>query len=231
MGVSYEDMLANKKQKAYALHRDASKRINFGGWGVMSVRRLRATMNKERRDGDPLIDDRRAGEIMRAWEARWEPEAYFDAVANFFPDRDRWALGAIRQFISDRVRAYISFPDACNGLFSGLAADAAAAAYTAVCRACELARPGDPLYDCHPVLTVHDSIVLEVPLATLHVSATEATRIYVEVGQSYTPDVLLRAEPAATLMLDKDAEPVYINGELNLWTNQRSTVRSHVSAA
>ena len=69
-----------------------------------------------------------------------------------------------------KVRAYISFPDACNGIFSGLAADAAGMAYAAVCRACELAQKGDPLYDCHPVLTVpHDSIVLEgAALTTLH---------------------------------------------------------------
>jgi hypothetical protein len=217
MGVSYEEMLANKKKKPYSLHRDQSKEVNFGGWGVMSARRLRAQMNKKRQDGDPLVDDWRAAEIMRAWETRWDPEEYFSAVARFFPDNDRWSLGSIRQFISGRVRAYISFPDACNGFFSGLAADAAGMAYTVVCRACELAQKGDPLYDCHPVLTVHDSIVLEVPLETLHVSATEATRLYVEVGQSYTPDVLLRAEPAASLMLDKNAEPVYVNGELNLW--------------
>jgi hypothetical protein len=218
MGVSYEEMLANKKRKPYSLHRDQSKEVNFGGWGVMSVKRLRASMNKKRQDGDPLVDDYRAAAIMRAWETRWDPEEYFSAVARVFPENDRWALGSIRQFVSNRVRAYISFPDACNGIFSGLAADAAGMAYTAVCRACELATKGEPLYDCHPVLTVHDSIVLEVPLETLHVSATEATRIYVEVGQSYTPDVQLRAEPAASLMLDKNAEPVYVNGELNLWT-------------
>jgi hypothetical protein len=217
MGVSYEEMLANKKKKPYSTNRDQSKEVNFGGWGVMSVKRLRASMNKKRQDGDPLVDDWRAAEIMRAWEQRWDPEEYFSAIARFFPDNDRWSLGSIRQFISNRVRAYISFPDACNGIFSGLAADAAGMAYTAVCRACELASKGDPLYDCHPVLTVHDSIVLEVPLQTLHVSASEATRIYVEVGQSYTPDVLLRAEPAASLMLDKNAEPVYVNGELRLW--------------
>jgi hypothetical protein len=217
MGVSYEEMLANKKKKPYSLHRDQSKEVNFGGWGVMSVKRLRASMNRKRQDGDPLVDDWRAAEIMRAWETRWDPEEYFSAVARFFPDNNRWALGSIRQFVSNRVRAYIAFPDACNGIFSGLAADAAGMAYTAVCRACELAEPGEALYDCHPVLTVHDSIVLEVPLATLHASATEATRIYVEVGQSYTPDVQLRAEPAASLMLDKNAEPVYKNGELQLW--------------
>jgi hypothetical protein len=216
-GVSYEEILANKKKKPYSLHRDASKEVNFGGWGVMSSRRLRGQMNKKRADDAPAVSLERAIEIMRAWEERWDPAPYFDAIARFFPEGDRWALGAIRQFLSDRVRAYISFPDAANGLFSGLAADAAAMSYTQVCRACELAVRGEPLYDCHPVLTVHDSIVLEVPLPSLHESATEATRIYVEVGQSYTPDVLLRAEPAASLMLDKDAESVYSNGELQLW--------------
>jgi hypothetical protein len=220
--VSYEEMLANKKKKPYSLHRDQSKEVNFGGWGVMSPKRLRSQMNKKRQADQPAVDLYRATEIMRAWEQRWDPELYFDAIANYFPDRNRWALGSIRQFVSNRIRAYISFPDACNGMFSGLAGDAAGAAYTAVCRACELAVKGEPLYDCHPVLTVHDSIVLEVPLSTLHVSATEATRIYVEVGQSFTPDVLLRAEPAASLMLDKNAEPVYVNGELKLWPQQQA---------
>lgn len=218
MGVSYEEMLANKKQAPYSLHRDQSKEVNFGGWGVMSAKKLRARMNKKRLDHEPPVSLERAESIMRAWEKRWDPEEYFSAIACFFPEKDRWRLGAIRQFISDRVRAYISFPDASNGMFSGLAADAAAMAYTQVCRATELARRGEPLFDCHPVLTVHDSILLEVPLQSLHESATEATRIYVTVGQRYTPDVLLRAEPAASLMLDKNAEPVYVQGELKLWT-------------
>lgn len=220
MGVSYEEMFSNKKRLPYSLHRNQSKEVNFGGWGVMSAARLRAQMNKKRQLGQEPVDDIRAAEIMRAWENRWEAWLYFDAIARFFPEGNRWGLGAIRQYISNRVRAYISFPDACNGKFSGLASDAAAMASTQVCRACELATKGDPLYDCHPVMTVHDSLTLEVPLVTLHESATEATRIYVEVGQRYTPDVLLKAEPAASLMLDKDAEPVYVNGELQLWTKQ-----------
>jgi len=217
MGVPYEEMLANKKRLPYSLQRDQSKEVNFGGWGVMSPRRLQASMNKKRRATDPVITVHRAAEIMRAWEERWDPEEYFQAVGRFFPEGDRWALGAIRQFISDRVRAYISFPDACNGLFSGLAADAAADAYTAVCREAELARRGEPLYDCHPVLTVHDSIVAEVPLGTLHVSGQRACEVYVKTAQRWTPDVQLTAAPAASLMLDKNAEPVYKDGELQLW--------------
>lgn len=220
MGVPYEEMLANKKQYPYVLHRNQSKEVNFGGWGQMTARRLRMSMNKKRRPEDPIVDDHRAAAIMRAWSERWEAELYFDAISRFFPGRDRWALGCLRQFMSDRVRAYISFPDACNGAFSGLAADAAAMAYATVCYACELAPKGHPLYDCHPVLTVHDSIMLEVPLATLHVSAMAATEIYVQTAQGFTPDVKLHAEPAASLYMDKDAEPVFKNGELQLWGRQ-----------
>lgn len=217
LGCSYEEVLANKKHGKYQLARNQSKEVNFGGWGVMTPRRLMLQMNKKRRPGDPIVTLEQATEIMRAWEARWEPQTYFDAVARMFPEHNPWSVTTIRQFISGRIRALVGFPDACNGLFSGLAADASGAASYELGKACKLAEPGEPLYDCRQISTIHDETLLYAPLKTLHESAFAATKIFVDTAQQFTPDVRLTAAPAAMLNYDKDADTVLKNGELQLW--------------
>jgi len=216
LGCTYDEILANKKVKdsKYEKARKQSKEVNFGGWGVMTPQRLMLQMNKKRKPGDEIVSERRAYEIMNAWETRWEPQSYFDAVGALFPDGNRWGLATIKQFISGRIRANCTFPDACNGFFSGLAADAASAAYYAVGRACSLGE----LRDCHLLVPIHDEILMEIPLDGLHEYAYRARDLFVGAAQQFTPDVKLSAEPAAMFAYDKNADTVKKDGELQVWT-------------
>lgn len=217
LGCSYEEILENKKVGKYKLARQQSKEVNFGGFGVLSAKRLAQQMNRKREKDEPIIDLPRAQQIMRAWAARWEAESYFDAVGALFPEQNRWGLATIKQFVSGRIRANIDFPTACNSFFSGLAADSSAAGFVALGRACALATRSDPLYDTHLLFPVHDEIVFEVPLDRLHEAATSGCSVFLEAARAFFPDVRLEAEPAAMFAYHKDAAPVYSNGELQIW--------------
>lgn len=220
LDCTYEEVLANKKVKGskYQKARDQSKEVNFGGWGVMTPRRLMLQMNRKRGVDDEIVTEDRAIEIMQAWEARWEPQAYFDFVKTLFPDHNQWGRATYEQYISGRIRAHADFPAVANGLFSGLATDASQHGDTEVTEACYLAGPKDPLYQARPVMSVHDEILMYIRLDRLHEGAYGATKIFVDTAQQYTPDVKLKAEPAAMLNYDKNADTVLDkNGELQLW--------------
>jgi hypothetical protein len=215
----YAEILANKKQAGskYELCRKQSKEINFGGWGVMTAMRLMMQMNKKRGENDPIVTIERALEIMRAWETRYEPQGYFEAVKNMFPDGNQWGRATIKQFVSGRIRAHIDYPAACNTLFSGLAADASQAGDTAVTEACYLSGTSDPLWEARPLMSIHDELLIEVREDRFHDALYAATKIFVDTAQAYTPDVKLGAAPAAMLAYDKNADTVLKDGELQIW--------------
>ena len=174
-------------------------------------------MNKKRKENDPIVSIERATEIMKAWEARWTPQAYFAAIEALFPEGNRWSRTTIKQFVSGRIRGCVDFQAACNTFFSGLAADASQSGDLALTEACYLADENSPLWQARPLLSVHDEVIVEVLLSRLHEAAFLATKIFLDTAQSYTPDVKLYAEPAAMLAYSKDAEMVLKDGQLQLW--------------
>lgn len=216
LNCSYEEAYTNRKHGKYALARQQSKEVNFGGYGLLSAKRLMLQMNKKRKDGDPIITIERAEEILQAWRERWKPDGYFDFCKSLFGGNE-WGMTTIKQYVSGRVRAHVDYPTVCNSFFSGLAADASQHADTEVTEKCLLAGPSDPLWEARPLLSVHDELVAKVRLDRLHAGAMQMTDIFRSTAQSYTPDVKLNAEPAAMLAYDKNAEPVWKDGELQLW--------------
>lgn len=216
---SYEEAYAKRKEGKWALARQQSKEVNFGGWGVMSARRLWQQMNKKRADYEPKISLYEAERIMDAWKHKWEPEGYFRAIRAMFPDgaRDFDEVATYSQFISGRVRAHAYFPDVANGTFSGLATDAIKDALFAVSLRCDTDLPGAALHGCYPVLYVHDEVISELPIATAHEAALEMTDVMLTAFNRWTPDVPVRAEPALMTRWFKQAEPKYENGRLVPW--------------
>lgn len=215
----YEEVLANRKTGIYKKARQDSKEVNFGGFGCLSPKRLTLQTNKKAKNKDERIDDERAKVIMRAWEARWEPQNYFDAVRALFPNGDGRGLATIKQFVSGRVRAHIDFPTACNTFFSGLAAEGMKAALFALAEACYTAKPSDALYGTHPVLSIHDENLLEHPIDRAVDAAWAACEIMINEFNRYVPDVHVRAKPALMEYWDKNAEDIYDEtGLLAIWT-------------
>jgi hypothetical protein len=216
---SYEEAFSKRKEGRWALARQQSKEVNFGGWGVMSADRLWRQMNKKRAEWEPKVSLEEAARIMRAWRERWEPESYFAAIRAMFPDgaRDYEETATYSQFVSGRVRGQAFFPDVANGIFSGLATDAVKAALFDLALRCDVDRPGDELFDCHPVLYVHDEVIAELPIRRAHEAAYAMTDVMLRAFNRYTPDVPVRAEPALMTAWFKKAEPRFENGRLVPW--------------
>jgi hypothetical protein len=216
---SYEEAFSKRKEGRWALARQQSKEVNFGGWGVMSATRLWQQMNKKRQEWEPKVSLEEAARIMRAWRERWEPDDYFAAIRRMFQDggRDYEETCTYRQFISGRVRGQAFFPDAANGIFSGLATDAIKAALFDLALRCDTDRPGDDLFDCYPVLYVHDEIIAELPIRRAHEAAYAMTDVMLTAFNRYTPDVPVRAEPALMTAWFKKAEPKFEEGRLVPW--------------
>jgi hypothetical protein len=206
IGSTYEETYANRKTGKWKKSRDQSKEVNYGGWGVMSPKRLMLQMNKKASSPEDHIDLRRAEQIMSAWNNRWDAERYFDWVGSLFPNGDKWGLTTIRQFISERVRGHVDFPAACNTFFSGLAADAIKFSVWKLEQACSLAGPSDALFEARPILYVHDEVLAELRRDRQHEAAYEMARIMVEAHNVYTPDFPVKAEPALMEYWDKDAD-------------------------
>jgi hypothetical protein len=107
-------------------------------------------------------------------------------------------------------------------MFQGLLADVGKRAY------CQMSREGylgvkddgspSPLAGARFPLFLHDEPLAELRRETAHVAAPRIAEIMVQSGYDLAPDVFWKAEPALSLMMSKDAEPVYDDaGNLTLW--------------
>jgi len=65
---------------------------------------------------------------------------------------------------------------------------------------------------------MHDELLVEVPLETLHECAMEISSLMVDAMGYLIQDVKVEAEPCAMLRWDKKATPVYENGRLGIWS-------------
>jgi hypothetical protein len=108
-------------------------------------------------------------------------------------------------------RARCSFTEAANGFsLQGPSADGMKIGVFNLQRACWDPSLRSCLYGCRLLAAIHDEAIITVPNdCYLHERAFEASRIWIEGMRQITPDVLIKAEPAAMVRWEKDAEPVY----------------------
>ena len=208
LGCTYEEVLANKKSGKYKDARQLAKGVNFGGLGGLGAKGFMHLANRTAKTPADRIDERTARKVISAWLSTWKPEKYFDQV--------RGALGGERdgrcnltQLRSGRVRGMLSFTEACNSLFSGLAADGNKSALYECVKACELLPlENSPFAGCRVVCFLHDEIMFEIPKATATASAEALCALMLETKKSWTPDVKAGAEPALMERWFKDAAEV-----------------------
>lgn len=212
LNTSYEEAFARKKDKDVKDARQASKPGNFGypgglGWaGFMGYAKSNYGM---------VIGPERAKEIKAAWTAEWEPQAYF-ALINQLTGGYGVNRGEAIHPISLRRRAWVSYTEAANGFFQGLAGDAKKEAGFRLSREMYTDQ-GSPLFGSYLLNDVHDEFLMEIPLDRLHEGAHRAADVMVAAARRWMPDCPPRAEPAAMLEWAKDAEAVYENGKLVPW--------------
>jgi len=113
-------------------------------------------------------------------------------MSEYFKKID-WAVtehGAIEQLYSGRLRGDVSYTDACNGMFQGLAADIAKDAGFKLARECYVGvLEGDRITNF-----VHDEFVCEVPEGLAQEHAKMIELILVDAARPWLPGVKLGVE-------------------------------------
>lgn len=214
VGVSYEE--AQRRQKAGDERvddaRQTAKVANFGFPGGLGVRRF-VDFAKAIYGVD--ITEHDARRLKATWLASWpEFEAYFAHVGRICDELNP----AIDQLFVGRKRGGVSYTEACNSLFQGLAADAAKAAGFVVSRACYV-EPRSPLYGSRVVNFVHDEIIIETPEDRAPEAAEELARLMVSGASVLMPDVPPRAEPVLMRRWSKKAKAIRDDaGKLVPWS-------------
>jgi len=214
LGIPYEEALELLKARDPKMKRtrQMAKVANFGYPGGMGAEAFRSYAK-----GYGLeISEREAKDLRDNWFTAWpEMEPYFNFVNSQI--QGRGFNGEIRQFVTDRVRGDVSFTQACNSYFQGLAADGAKHALFQVSKRC-YTDPDSVLYGSRPIMFIHDEIVLETPEDKAPEAADELARVMRDTMQLFTPDVPIKTDVALMSRWYKDAEETRsLSGKLQVW--------------
>jgi hypothetical protein len=215
LGWTYERALnAYRNGDPQAKHaRQLAKVANFGFPGGLSSRGM---VSYAAGFGVTIAQDE-AEELKTAWLDRYpEMELYFAGVA------DMVAAGHGDYTYTDPVSGYtrggIGFNDGCNHPFQHRVSVGAKAAAWAVNRAAYDKRLGSPLYGTRPWNFVHDEIIIAAHRSKAAAAAAELSKVMTRELQIVCPDVRITADAHIMDRWYKDAEPVCIDGQLAIWT-------------
>ena len=210
LGITYEDALKAKHEPDVDNARQVGKVGNFGFPGGLGIARF---VTFARKQYGVEITEQEAAALKDYWLQAWpEFRDYFKWVGDQCDER----VPRIKHHFSNRFRGNVSFCEACNSFFQGLAADAAKAAGFLIARACYV-EPGSPLFGCRPVNFVHDEFILEAPEHRAADAAVELARLMVLGASPFLPDVPPLAEPYLMRRWSKKAGPIFKDGRLIPW--------------
>ena len=191
--------------------RQVSKALNFGLPGGMSA----ATFIKYAKNYGIELTQQEAQKLKADWLKSWpEMSRYFRYISS----QTRMGEARVVQFMSNRVRGGVSYTQACNTYFQGLASDGAKDALFQVANACYNVS-ASALYGSRPVAFIHDEIICEVPIWNASNAADELARIMRVSMKQWTPDIEIKTTVAIAERWYKDADEVRNDkGELEPWT-------------
>jgi len=181
LGITYEDAVARKKDADVDKARQVGKCSNFGFPGGLGATRL---VHFAALQYGVILTEAQARRLKVQWFNAWPEMPLYFRLINEFIERG----ACVEQLFSGRFRGGLTYCEACNTPFQGLAADAAKAAGWLVCRACYVDR-ASPLFGCRIVNFVHDEILIEAPEPRAHEAAEELARLMVAGAAPWLPDV------------------------------------------
>ena len=202
MGISYCDALEKLKagDKETKKMRQTSKAASFGFPGGLGAESFVAFAKGYGAD----ITVRQAARLREDWFKTWpEMKQYFRSINNLLETSG----GVVSQFATSRVRGGLTFTQACNTFFQGLAADGGKAALFEVSKRC-YTDPTSALYGSKPVMFVHDEIIIESSIEKAAAAAEELSSVMVEEMERFTPDIPIKTSLALMRRWYKDAEEV-----------------------
>jgi DNA polymerase I-like protein with 3'-5' exonuclease and polymerase domains len=209
LGISYDEMLERVKagDKEAKEMRQRAKPANFGYAGGMGAGAFVAYAAQY---GVELTESE-AKELRSKWIETYDMRPWFAEAER------AQARGWVEVPRSQRRRGRVSYTQACNTPFQGMAADAAKDALFRVARECYVT-PSSPLYGSRPLVFVHDEIIIESPDERAPEAALRLSELMCEAMQGVAPDVPSAATPALCKRWLKGAEPAYDEaGRLKPW--------------
>tara|TARA_R110000765_G_scaffold270754_1_gene369550 strand:+ start:134 stop:2020 length:1887 start_codon:yes stop_codon:yes gene_type:complete len=212
LNMDYEDAVLARKagDKEVKEHRQLAKALNFGLPGGLGAE----TFCKFAKSYGVSLEEEYAVSLKKHWLSAWpEMREYFDHVSGLSPFGNDFTVVQLR---SGRHRGGTNYTAGCNTYFQGLAADGAKEAIWRVAKECFTS--GSVLAQCRPVAFIHDELILEVPEASVDAAARLLCTIMQEAMEIYIPDVKIGVEAVAMARWYKNAEPVFEDGMLVLWT-------------
>ncbi len=213
LGISYEEAEKRKKEPEVKNARQLAKVANFGFPGGLGAGAL---VDFARMSYGVTLTADEAKRLKQQFLTAWpEIELFFRYVAAL-PGLE-FNEAKITHLVSKRVRGGLNYTAALNSHFQSLAADGAKAALFAASYEC-YCDEASPLYGSRIVNFVHDEIIAEVPVEVGHEAAARLTEIMIREMARYIPDVPITASPVLMTHWSKDAEAVFVDGRLCVWT-------------
>lgn len=189
-----------------------TRQCNFGFPGGLGYLRF---VDFARNNYGVTVTPNEAIKLKEFWTQAW-PEFKRD----YFPWVGKLCDGenpTIQHVYSNRYRGDVSFTEACNSFFQGLAADAAKNAGFLIAKACYLDK-SSPLHGCFMWNFVHDEFIVEAPEDRAAEAAEELARLMVVGAAPFLPDVPPIAEPLLMRRWSKKAKTIRDkNGRLVPW--------------
>jgi len=226
LGISYEQAVAeyatDPKGRVY-LPRQAIKSGNFGFPGGAGIARFR---DYARTNYGVVLTDDEAKKLKEVWQQSWPESRLYAEYMGALCERPD---AQVEHIFVKRFRGGVSYTEASNSPFQGLAADAAKNAGFLISRAC-YAQPDSVLYGGRPVDFVHDEFIVEVEDDDRAADAAEELARLMKLGAApFLPDVPPQVEPLLARRWSKKAKPVRVNGRLVPWDLEEKKDDRHVS--
>jgi hypothetical protein len=202
LGISYNEAKKRIHEPDVDNARQTGKVANFGFPGGLGIVRF---VEFARKQYGVVLTEQEAAALKKYWLEAW-PEfvQYFKWVG----EQCDAQVPKVKQLYSNRVRANVSFTEACNSYFQGLAADAAKEAGFLISQDC-YTNEDSVLFGARPVNFVHDEFIVEVLDDVCASDAAEAiAHLMVKGAEPWLPDLEVVAEPYLMRRWTKKAKPI-----------------------
>ena len=219
MGIGYDEALSRYKagDTEVKKYRQRAKAANFGYPGGLGAETFLAYA----RGYGAMMTLNESQALKDAWLHTYpEVQQYFKWINAQQSDVD--GKFYITQPVSGRLRGGMTYCQACNTTFQGLASDGAKAALFAVVRECYIGS----LRGSYVVNFVHDELILEVPDDANEMDrvANSVSAIMAREFNKFVPDCPTEAEPALARRWSKSMELVRdAQGRITVWEPEEVT--------
>lgn len=230
LNIPYEEAERRKKDKDVKDARQLSKVLNFGFPGGLGAQKFLdfawATYGMKLAETNS-----EAVKVAKQLKQKWldafpEMQLFFAHISAQAGHGEKFTFQAIR---SGRLRGNVGYCDGCNTSFQGLTADGAKLAVWAVVKESwtgwkwdeEIPAGADignsELLEYRPSGFIHDEIMGESPLPLFRQHAKRLAEVMKEAMCWFVSDLPVEADAHAMRRWWKDAEPVLVDGVLQLW--------------